>query len=222
MSQAWFVGIHIRQKGWDPDSIDLLVAFPQVSPRAWRCCVRPCPATKHRSIRSRRTMAVEVSYHGCSMDFPFNSMFGWSWLLGYLGCCHIVSQWLLEFVGQCCDPWAKTKKTSKILEPCPHDFPLFLTQPMEFSSRWMGKVFNYQRGTNHYQSMFNGEFPSDFARSCCRVCRRWKYRTVMRCGELGSRLGLSNAKFGDRMWPHIQWLLIPRIHWSMPQKRLLK
>jgi hypothetical protein len=37
-------------------------------------------------------------------DFPFNSIFGWSWLLG---CCHIVSQLLLDNVAY--DPSAKTK-----------------------------------------------------------------------------------------------------------------
>lgn len=144
---------------------------------------------------------LKVSYPGCSMISlqldVWMILAAWlSWLLPHripmiVGICWTM---LLMILG-------RKQKPSKILEPCPHDFPLFLKNSLWRFHHVEWVKCSTTRGipiiTN--PCFFWGFFPGDFARSCCRVCRRWKYRTVMRCGELGSRLGLSNAKFGDRM-----------------------
>ena len=91
----------------------------------------------------------------------------------------------------------------------------------------MGKVLNYQRGTNMYQSPFNGEFPGGLCGQRLQtpstrqellsslqkveVQDRDEVRSIaVSIAELGSRLGLSNAKFGDHTFSDY----IPRIHWS--------
>lgn len=166
MSQAWFVGIHIRQKGSDPDSIDLLsVSTGLTESLALLCQTLPGnEAQKYQEPLSNDGWMAEGELSWMFHDFPSTRC------LDDPGCLVILvvatsypnDCWnLLDNVAY--DPWAKTK-TIENPRAMSTWFPVISKkQPMEVSSRWMGKVFNYQRDTNHYQSMFFlGFFPGWF------------------------------------------------------------